>query len=68
MSQITQIQSIPRENEQHKDMMQNGFFIELKQNPYTTKVTTLPPSFDWNEKCILGSLLYYKCKNEIWKW
>jgi hypothetical protein len=49
-------------------MMQKGFFIELKQNPYTTKVTALPPSFDWNKKYVLRSLLYYKCKTEIGNW
>jgi hypothetical protein len=48
--------------------MQKGFFIELKQNPYTTKATALPPSFDWNGKYVLGSLLYYKCENEIGNW
>jgi hypothetical protein len=32
-------------------------FIELNQNPYTAEVTTLPPSFDWKLKNVLGSLL-----------
>jgi hypothetical protein len=49
-SKNAQILNIPRENEQHKNVMQKGFFIKLKQNPHTTEVTTLPPSFDWNKK------------------
>jgi hypothetical protein len=33
------------QNELHNDTMQKRSFIELKQNLYTTEVTTLPPSF-----------------------
>jgi hypothetical protein len=45
-SKNAQIPNIPRENEQHKNVVQKGFFIKPKQNPYNTEVTVLPSLFD----------------------
>jgi hypothetical protein len=47
----------------------NIFFIEIQQD-YTKsiEVTTIPPSFNWKSKLVLGSLLHYKSKNETGKW
>jgi hypothetical protein len=46
-SKNAQIPNIPRENKQHKNVMQKGFFIKLK---YITEFTVLHPLFDWNKK------------------
>jgi hypothetical protein len=47
-------------------MMQKGFFIELKQNSYTTDVTVLPPSF--NLKLLIEFLTHFysrKCEMKL---
>jgi hypothetical protein len=47
-------------------MMQKGFFIELKQNSYTTDVTVLPPSF--NLKLLIEFLAHFysrKCEMKL---
>jgi hypothetical protein len=46
-----------RENEQHKNMMEKGFFIEQKQNSYTRSPLFLP-HLTGNYKLFLGSLLH----------
>jgi hypothetical protein len=40
--------------------------LELKQvYNRSTKVTALPPSFDWNENLVLGTLHFYSRKYEM---